>query len=202
MSIYDSRNRLVQTEVSTDFDDVFFKIHGLGDNPVTDELDYVRNLVDPHEPSLQEIRFCKNLIKGMSAVESYRKAFEVSPETMSNAAVLTAVSRIEKRPRVAKKMYELRKMVMQLENEDLMQIIHELNEDRDLARALGQPSAAISAVKTKATILGLTNETKTTNNITVNLSDDQKKNLLSRIGHRILNHADAPIEDADFKELD
>lgn len=110
--------------------------------------------------------------------------------------------KILKRPRVARKMYELRQRIAEMEDEDLHSIIQDLNSDRKLARDLGQPSAAISATKVKAALLGLTQEKKQTTNITIDLSDRQKQELLSRIGMRtgqIIDHGDA--EDADFDDL-
>ena len=199
---FDSRTGLSKIETPEDFDDVFFSVHGLGDNPMTEQIESVRHMIDPNEPTLQEVRLCKNLIKGLHPVESYRKAFEITQDRMSDKAVHSAIARILQRPRVARKMYELREIMMEMEETDLMSIVHDLNEDRKLARDLGQPSAAIQATKVKATILGLSKENKTTNNIVVNLSDDQRKNLLSRIGNRVLDHANPPIEDADYEELE
>ena len=199
---YDSRTGISKIETPEDFDDVFFATHGVGDNPVTEQVDVIRHMLDPNEPTLQEVRLCKNLIKGMHPVEAYRKAFEMPPERMSDKAVHSAIARLMQRPRVARKMYELREILMEMEEVDLMDIVHDLNEDRKLARDLGQPSAAIQATKVKATLLGLSKENKTTQNITVNLSDTQKKALLSRIGNRVLDHANPAIEDVDFEELE
>jgi hypothetical protein len=97
-------------------------------------------------------------------------------------------------------MFELRKAMAEFEEQDMLSLITELNADRQLARDLGQPSAAISALKLKAQLLGLTEEKKVTNNITVNLSDDQKKALLSRIGSRI-SPRDNDIDDAEYEEV-
>jgi hypothetical protein len=183
------------------FDDIFFSIHGVGDNPMTERNVAIQHLIDPSEPSLQEVRLCKLMIKGMSQVDAYRKAFDVTKDQMSNRSCSSAVDRLLKRPRVARTMYEMRKMLMDFENEDLMQIISELNQDRDLARSLGNPSAAISAVKVKAGLLGLNKDSNTTINITANLSDNQKNDILSRIGHRMLHVNSPAIEDAEYTEV-
>ena len=167
---YDVRKDLAMVDTPESFDEIFFETHGVGDNPVTEREASIRHMIDPNEPTLQELRLCKNLIKGLHPVESYRKAFEIGPDRMSDKAVRSAVERLLRRPRVARKMYELREMLMEMEETDLMDVIHALNEDRKLARDLGQVSAAIQATKTKASILGLSNENKVTNNITLNLS--------------------------------
>ena len=198
---FDPRTGISKIETPEDFDDVFYATHGLGDNPVTEQVEAIRHMIDPNEPTLQEVRFVKQLIKGTNPLEAYRKVFEMPVERMSNKAVHSAIARLLQRPRVARKMYELREMLMEMEEVDLMDIVHDLNEDRQLARDLGQPSAAIQATKVKATLLGLSKENKTTQNITVNLSDSQKKQLLSRIGNRILDEVDPAIEDVDFEEL-
>ena len=198
---YDSRTGISKIETPDEIDDTFFSIHGVGNNPVVEKIDSVKHMIDPNEPTLQEVRFCKHIIKGMSRIEAYRKAFEVDTSQVSDRAAYSAINRLLERPRVAKKLYELREILMEMEDTDLMAIIHDLNEDRKLARDLGQPSAAIAATKVKATLLGLTNESKTTNNITVNLSDEQKKGILSRLGHNLLDVTSPPIEDADFEEI-
>jgi hypothetical protein len=200
---FDSRNHpLVAKEngLSPFEEDLFFEKHGVGDTPVTEQEQVLRNLIDPNEPSLPEVRLCKNIIKGMSNVEAYIKAFGYAGDEMPRSSFSAACARILKRPRVAIKMFELRKAMAEFEEQDMLSLITELNADRQLARDLGQPSAAISALKLKAQLLGLTEEKKVTNNITVNLSDDQKKALLSRIGSRI-SPRDNDIDDAEYEEV-
>jgi hypothetical protein len=200
---FDSRNHpLVAKEnsLSPFEEDLFFEKHGVGDTPVTEQEQVLRNLIDPNEPSLPEVRLCKNIIKGMSNVEAYIKAFGYAGDEMPRNSFSAACARILKRPRVAIKMFELRKAMAEFEEQDMLSLITELNADRQLARDLGQPSAAISALKLKAQLLGLTEEKKVTNNITVNLSDDQKKALLSRIGSRI-SPRDNDIDDAEYEEV-
>jgi hypothetical protein len=200
---FDSRNHpLVAKEngLSPFEEDLFFEKHGVGDTPVTEQEQVLRNLIDPNEPSLPEVRLCKNIIKGMTNVEAYIKAFGYAGDEMPRNSFSSACARILKRPRVAIKMFELRKAMAEFEEQDMLSLITELNADRQLARDLGQPSAAISALKLKAQLLGLTEEKKVTNNITVNLSDDQKKALLSRIGSRI-SPRDNDIDDAEYEEV-
>jgi hypothetical protein len=200
---FDSRNNPIvakENSLSPFEEDLFFEKHGVGDTPVTEQEQVLRNLIDPNEPSLPEVRLCKNIIKGMTNVEAYIKAFGYAGDEMSRSSFSYACARILKRPRVAIKMFELRKAMAEFEEQDMLSLITELNADRQLARDLGQPSAAISALKLKAQLLGLTEEKKVTNNITVNLSDDQKKALLNRIGSRIAPRKD-DIDDAEFEEV-
>jgi hypothetical protein len=200
---FDIRNHpLIEKEdTNLPFDeDLFFSKHGVGDTPVTEREVVLRNIIDPNEPTLQEIRLCKNLIKGMGSIDAYIKAFDYRGDEMTRSGFSSACARILKRPRVALKMYEMRKAMADFEEEDMLSLITQLNSDRQLARDLGQPSAAISALKLKAQLLGLTEEKKVTNNITVNLSDDQKKALLNRIGSRITPRND-DIDDAEYEEV-
>lgn len=195
--LFDPRNDPHPDEV----DELFFEVNGVSDNPINEREISVVHMIDPNEPSLSEVRFCKNIIKGLSKVESYRKAFEVDKDKASDKAVHGAVDRLLKRPRVARKMYEMREMLMEFEDQDLMTIIQELNADRKLARDLGQPSAATAATKLKAQLLGIGDSKTHTNNITINMSDDQKKSILSRIGHRVLDAANPAIEDAEYSDI-
>jgi hypothetical protein len=87
-----------------------------------------------------------------------------------------------RRPRVAIKMQEMYEKLVEFEEQDMVDIISEINEDRKLARDLGQPAAALSAVKLKAQLLGhAKKDAPITTNITMILSDEQKRAMLSRL---------------------
>jgi hypothetical protein len=200
---FDSRNHpLIEhgSETTLFDEELFFSTHGVGDNPVTERELVLHNLIDPNEPTLQEIRLCKNIIKGMSNIDAYIKAFGYKGDENTRNGFSSACARILKRPRVAIKMYEMRKAMSDFEEEDMLSLITQLNSDRQLARDLGQPSAAISALKLKAQLLGLTEDKKIINNITMNLSDTQKRSLLDRIGSRVSPRND-DIDDAEYEDV-
>jgi hypothetical protein len=195
-----------EVEIEIDIDDIFFEKHGVGDAPVSAHGDVFDSnkasligLIDPMQATLHEIRFCKYLIKGETKRGSYIKAFELTGDEHPYHYYSKAADRLLKRPRVIIKYNEMRDKLVEFEEQEVADIIHELNEDRKLARDLGQPSAAIAAVKAKADILGITKKEKSNvNNINITLSDDQKKNLLSRVSH-MLNPSQ--IIDADYTDI-
>jgi hypothetical protein len=95
-------------------------------------------------------------------------------------------------------MYE---KLVEFEEQDMVDIIAEINADRQLARDLGQPAAALSAVKLKAELLGhKRKDPPVTNNVNLILSEDQKRDMLARIGgHRMIDISPS-IEDAEIEE--
>jgi len=184
-------------ETKDEFDEIFFSKHGVGDVPIDAEFVVIAHQMNPNEATLPEIHFCRFLIKGDSNADAYIKAFgydgtERGRDTFSQMAI-----RLLKRPRVAKALYVMKEKVNELVNEDLATLVSELNDDRKLARDLGQPSAAIAAVKAKASLLGLDQSTGGNMTINVSLSDTQKGQLLNRIGKR-LNHT---IDSYDYKVI-
>jgi hypothetical protein len=191
-----------------DFDDVFSSTHGVGDAPVAafggsfdSPIAAAIALIDPMSANLREIRFCKYLIKGLSKTEAYIKAFEFNGTEHPRAYFNRAAHAISQRPRVAVKLQEMHEKLVEFEEQDMVDIIAEINADRQLARDLGQPAAALSAVKLKAELLGhKRKDPPVTNNVNLILSEDQKRDMLARIGgHRMIDISPS-IEDAEIEE--
>lgn len=179
-------NLPVTTEEEAEaFNEIFYANHGVGDTPMDKELAKIGNGLDPNLPTLQECNFAKMVMNGSSPKAAYIESFGFTGKEYHPVTYTRNAKKLLERPRVARFMYELQSKAAALLQEDMANIVNELNEDRKLARDLGQPSAAIAATKTKAQILGLMEEKRVTNNISVNLSDDQKKLLLSRVGEVI-----------------
>lgn len=176
---------IVAEEDSDPFDEIFFSKHGVGDTPADKELAKIGNSMDPNLPTLQECVFAKLVVKGSSPKEAYMEAFGFNGTEYHSITYTRNAQKLLERPRVARFVYDLQRKAAELMQEDMANIVSELNEDRELARALGQPSAAITATKTKAQLLGLMDEKRVTNNITVNLSEEQKKLLLGRVSEVI-----------------
>lgn len=157
-------------------------LHGVGDNPNDEELDRINALSSDEYPTLAEIRFCTAIMRGESPAKAYISTF---PEKVAKytdpSSPRKAAQTLLKRPRVAKKMFELKKRAQELGEEDVAKLVEELNEDRKLARDLGQPSAAIAAVKTKASLLGIGQDNGPTTNISILMSPEQKDAMLSRM---------------------
>lgn len=184
------------------FDDIFFAKHGVGDMPVDKALAPIRYEIDPNDPTAQEMAFCRLLIKGLNRIDAYIQAFGYEGDEISRNGFSVAARRIMERPRVVRYHYNLLEQVKEFEQEDVQKLISELNEDRQLARDLGQPSAAIAAVKAKANLLGLENSTVNNTTVNISISDEQKNKILSRVANKMLpKHDESLITDAEFKEV-
>lgn len=185
------------------FDEIFFAKHGVGHDPVDKEEQNLRSTLDNSNPTYKEIMFVRAFFKEGNLTDAYIKTFDYQGDEMSRDSFNAAANRLINRPRVLRKLNELRKRLQEAEDEDMGKLVSELNEDRRLARSLGQPGAAIQAVKAKASILGL-DASANKQNLTVNLdlSDDQKRNLLSRISGRLMPKIEKDgAVDADFEEI-
>jgi hypothetical protein len=183
--------------MSDEFDAIFFGKHGVGDVPIDSEFAVIAHQMNPNEPTLPELMFCRFLVKGDSQPDAYMKAFGYDGSEYVRDTFGRMAYRLLKRPRVSKALFEMKEKVNALMNEDLATLVSELNDDRKLARDLGQPSAAIAAVKAKANLLGLDQSTTQNMTINVSLTDDQKGQLLSRIARR----SSSRIEDAQFEVI-
>ena len=98
-------------------------------------------------------KFCKQFIGTGNASEAYRQSYECQkmkgPTINRNAVALLDNNKIA--TRVGELQLELQKKF----EVSVSSITKELDEDRQLARALGHPGAAISALNVKARIHGL-----------------------------------------------
>jgi hypothetical protein len=202
---------VLSSEEAYDFDDIFGATHGIGDAPVAvhggsydSPVTAVVAMIDPQAPNLKEIRFCKYIIRGDNHTEAYVKAFEFKGDEHPRLYFAKAAYALLKRPRVAIKLQEMHQKLVEFEEQDMVDIIAEINEDRKLARDLGQPGAALAAVKLKAELLGHKQKVApVTNNVNLVLSDEQKRAMIARItgGHsEPIDVTPIHIEDAEIVE--
>ena len=182
------------------FDEIFFQKHGVGQFAKDPEYEAIANTLDKTQPTLDEREFCRYILKGDSNAEAYRKVFDKGNE-IEKSKHSGYASTLLKRNRVAEYMYDLRKEAADMYEETLPNLIAELNEDRKLARDMGQPGAAIQAVKTKASLLGMENQNNVTNNITLTITDEQREALLKRVGGTISPVRRDEIVDAEFEDV-
>lgn len=98
-------------------------------------------------------KFCKSFIKTGNASEAYRQSYDCQkmkgPTINRNAVALLDNSKI------ATRVGELQLNLQKKFEVTVESLSKELDEDRQLARSLGQPGAAISALNVKARIHGL-----------------------------------------------
>lgn len=175
----------------------FFAVHGVGDNAVEPAEERLIALLDKSVATHKEKEFVRYIVAGKSQTEAYMRAFDNDNRSSSS----TLAVKLMKRKRVLTYYTELLEQRNDLAEETLPKLIEELNEDRQLARDLGQPSAAIQAVKVKANMLGLENKP---DNVTMNvnvLSDDAKNQILNRISNKMKDKDTHVIEDAEYKDI-
>lgn len=98
-------------------------------------------------------KFCKSFIQTGNASEAYRQSYDCQkmkgPTINRNAVALLDNSKI------ATRVGELQLNLQKKFEVTVESLSKELDEDRQLARSLGQPGAAISALNVKARIHGL-----------------------------------------------
>ena len=98
-------------------------------------------------------KFCKTFIATGNASEAYRQSYDCSksngPTINRNAVALLDNTKI------ATRVGELQLNLQKKFEVTVESLSKELDEDRQLARSLGQPGAAISALNVKARIHGL-----------------------------------------------
>jgi phage terminase small subunit len=98
-------------------------------------------------------KFCKSFIETGNASEAYRQSYDCQkmkgPTINRNAVALLDNSKI------ATRVGELQLNLQKKFEVTVESLSKELDEDRQLARSLGQPGAAISALNVKARIHGL-----------------------------------------------
>tara|TARA_R110002096_G_scaffold129112_1_gene277785 strand:+ start:337 stop:744 length:408 start_codon:yes stop_codon:yes gene_type:complete len=98
-------------------------------------------------------KFCKTFIETGNASEAYRQSYDCQkmkgPTINRNAVALLDNTKITTR------VGELQLNLQKKFEVTVESLTKELDEDRQLARSLGQPGAAISAVNVKARIHGL-----------------------------------------------
>ena len=92
-------------------------------------------------------RFAQELAKGKSAAEAYRNAGYDGDRT--------AASRLSTNVNVQSRLAELQERGAERALVTIETITKELDEDRELARKLGMPAAAVTAVMGKAKLHGL-----------------------------------------------
>lgn len=184
------------------FDEIFFKTHGVGHDPEDPDRKLIHSL-DNTLATYQEIEFVRLFFREGNITDAYIAAFGFDGTEHRRDYFTKLANRLLERPRVLKKLNEYRHRAQALADEDVSKLVSELNEDRQLARTLGQPSAAIAATKAKAQILGLEQSSVNTMNIVLDLTEDQKKNLIGRISKRLSPKMENDvIVDAEYTQIE
>jgi len=103
--------------------------------------------------TVKQEKFCKSFIETGNASEAYRRSYDCKncngPTINRNAVALLDNAKI------ATRIGEIELLLQKKFEVTVESLSKELDEDRQLARSLGQPGAAISALNVKARIHGL-----------------------------------------------
>lgn len=98
-------------------------------------------------------RFAQAYVETGNASEAYRRAYDA--ENMKDTAVHVNASKLLKNTKVALRLDELQRRAQKRHDITIDTLTEMLKADRDLAREIEQPSAAVSAVMGLAKIHGL-----------------------------------------------
>jgi hypothetical protein len=102
--------------------------------------------------NIRHERFARAVIRTGVAARAYLKA-GYSPTTRN--ALDVSACQLLRRPKVQARIKELRKQMAARNRITMDSLIDDLREDRQLARKIGQPSAAIAATQLTAKLVGL-----------------------------------------------
>lgn len=122
--------------------------------------------------------FARSYVETGNASEAYRQAYDAansSPETIKVEA-----SRLLDNPNVALTVVKMQEAARERTLVTVESLTRELDEDRELARGLEMPAAAVSAVMGKAKLHGLIVD-KSTNKTTLS-ADEAMQAFLARVG--------------------
>jgi len=98
-------------------------------------------------------KFAMRYVQKGSAVEAYRFAFNVRPNTKAESIRVEA-NKLVRDPQIAARIQELREKARKLHDLKVEDIMAELDENRELALKVKQPSAATQATMGKAKVGG------------------------------------------------
>lgn len=104
--------------------------------------------------TMKQERFVAAYVETGNASEAYRRAYDVSPDSKPNTIEKRACELL-KNGKVAGRLSELQKRAQKRHDITIDTLTEMLKADRDLAREIEQPSAAVSAVMGLAKIHGL-----------------------------------------------
>jgi len=103
--------------------------------------------------TIKQEGFCKTYIETGNASEAYRINYNAN--NMKQESIVVKASELMKNGKVAVRVSELQTIINQKFDVTLESLTREIEEDRQMARDLKQPNAAISALNLKARIHGM-----------------------------------------------
>jgi phage terminase small subunit len=113
------------------------------------------------DATIKQEKFAIKFVELGNASEAYRQSYDA--ENMTNESIAVAASRLLDNAKVALIVEKLREKALQRHMVTVDSITDELEEARNLASSVSQPSAMISASMGKAKLHGLTDKPADTN---------------------------------------
>ena len=103
--------------------------------------------------TVKQEKFCKSYIETGNASEAYRQSYDCTK--MKGASINRNAVALLDNTKIATRIGEIQLQLQKKFEVTVESLSKDLDEDRQLARSLGQPGAAISALNVKARIHGL-----------------------------------------------
>lgn len=110
--------------------------------------------------------FCKTYVETNNASEAYRRHFRV---TANESTVWNAACKMLKKPQIEARVAELRKVAAKRHDVSVDSLVEELEEARELAKQMENPTAMVAATMGKAKLLGFEGKGKDTSDSLLNV---------------------------------
>ena len=111
----------------------------------------------PILPNVRHERFARAWLKTQNATQSYIRA---GYNTTNNNSARASACRLLTHAAIVSRVKELRRMTLKRSDISVDSLLNDLAEDRQMARKLGQPSAAMKGTELIAKLVGLLIERK------------------------------------------
>ena len=117
----------------------------------------MRKKTEARELSPKMERFCLSIVEGDGASEAYKSAYATT--NMADDTIAVEASRLLRDPRVRSRIEELRISLQRSLGISRATLLREIDEARDLARVNGDVKTVLSAIMSKARLLGFLDHT-------------------------------------------
>lgn len=118
-------------------------------------------------------KFAQGIAKGLTQADAYREAYDC--EDMKDEVIYVEACKLMNNPKISIRVKELKERALKRYDITIDDLIHELEEARELAKLSSQPSAMVSATMGKGKMLGLiTDKKEVTGNVNVTMMPSVK----------------------------
>lgn len=118
-------------------------------------------------------KFAQGIAKGLTQADAYREAYDC--EDMKDEVIYVEACKLMNNHKISIRVKELKERALKRYDITIDDLIHELEEARELAKLSSQPSAMVSATMGKGKMLGLiTDKKEVTGNVNVTMMPSVK----------------------------